>query len=159
MDMFSMEKPVLFYFISIIILIATRHSTFSVPDCNPPLVQDSALPTTFFAPAQAELSSLSDHLATLPLTGTTNYPSSGYTLTIPDTSLGVHVFSLTGSKISTWGNAWKVDTFINDICNNVIPGSTVILNIDGASVSLLGGGIYDSKIDTYQDRLHLLREV
>jgi choice-of-anchor A domain-containing protein len=102
---------------------------------------------------------MSDHLASLPLTGTTNYPSSGYTLTIPDASLGVHVFSLTGSKISSWGNAWKLDTFINDICNNVIPGSTVIINIDGASVSLLGGGNYDSKIAAYQNRLCLLREL
>jgi choice-of-anchor A domain-containing protein len=130
-----------------------------LPNCPTPLVQDTTLPTSFFAPAQAELNSLADHLASLPLTGTTNYPSSGYTLTIPDASLGVHVFSLEGSKISTWGNAWKLDTFINDICNNVNPGSTIIINIDGASVSLLGGGNYDSKIATYQDRLFLLREL
>jgi choice-of-anchor A domain-containing protein len=117
-----------------------KPATFSLPaHCNPKTVKDLTLPITFFPPTAAWLKAVSASWSGLANTGVSTYPVSGsYGLTVTVPAATFQVFPLSGAKISGWGNAWKVQTWIDKVCSKVIPGSTIIINISGTDVSLLG---------------------
>jgi choice-of-anchor A domain-containing protein len=132
-------------------------STFSFPaQCNPPQVHDPSLPASFFTPTQIFLTFASTAWGSLTPTGTTYYHQwDPLGLFIQDPSKTFQIFHLDGSKISGWSNGWKLSPWIYQICSSVPAGSTILININGSSVSILGSDFsclsnYEVLINLYE---------
>ena len=82
-----------------------------------------------FVAAKAQLTSLSDNLASTASTGSVNYAfgTNGY---LAGSGSSIEYFSLAGTDLSNINN-WSF--------SNIASGATLILNVSGSSVNLTGG--------------------